>query len=140
MKRVFADTGYWVALLNPSDQLHERAMAVSRACGAVRIYTTEMVFVEVANMLGKTGETFRAVVKETIVRLRQDPNITFVPQTSAQFREALDHYATHRDKDWSLTDCATDCASFLIMKEERITEALAHDHHFEQAGFKALLR
>jgi predicted nucleic acid-binding protein len=40
------------------------------------------------------------------------------------------------DKEWSLTDCA----SFKIMKARGITEALAHDHHFEQAGFTALLR
>jgi predicted nucleic acid-binding protein len=61
MKRVFADTGYWVALLNPSDDLNAKAKEVSRRLGAVRIYTTEMVLVEVANMFGKEGETFRAL-------------------------------------------------------------------------------
>jgi predicted nucleic acid-binding protein len=136
MKRVFADTGYWVALLNPSDDLNAKAMEVSRRLGAARIYTTEMVLVEVANMLGKAGEHFRALVQQTIVSLRQNPNVTIEPQTSTLFREALDFYAAHRDKNWSLTDCA----SFLVMKEEGITEALAHDHHFEQAGFRALLR
>ncbi|EKE25438.1 MAG: hypothetical protein ACD_5C00161G0004, partial [uncultured bacterium] len=45
-------------------------------------------------------------------------------------------YKRMADKDWSLTDCA----SFEIMKARGITEALAHDHHFEQAGFTALLR
>jgi uncharacterized protein len=136
MKRVFADTGYWVALLNPSDDLNAKAMEVSSRLGAVRIYTTEMVLVEVANMLGKAGEHFRALVQQTIVSLRQNANVTIEPQTSTLFREALDFYAAHRDKNWSLTDCA----SFLVMKEEGITEALAHDHHFEQAGFRALLR
>ncbi len=136
MKRVFADTGYWVALLNPSDDLNAKAKEVSRGLGAARIYTTEMVLVEVANMLGKAGEHFRALVQQTIASLRQNPNVTIEPQTSTLFREALDFYAAHRDKNWSLTDCA----SFLVMKQEGITEALAHDHHFEQAGFKALLR
>jgi predicted nucleic acid-binding protein len=28
----------------------------------------------------------------------------------------------------------------LVMKEEKIAEALTYDHHFEQAGFRALLR
>jgi predicted nucleic acid-binding protein len=40
------------------------------------------------------------------------------------------------DKEWSLTDCA----SFEIMRERGLTEALAHDQHFVQAGFVALLR
>jgi predicted nucleic acid-binding protein len=40
------------------------------------------------------------------------------------------------DKEWSLTDCA----SFALMRQRGVSEALAHDHHFEQAGFIALLR
>ena len=56
--------------------------------------------------------------------------------TSLQFREALDYYRARQDKEWSLVDCA----SILIMQTEGITEALTHDHHFEQAGFKVLLR
>jgi len=40
------------------------------------------------------------------------------------------------DKDWSLTDCI----SFELMRRRRLTRALAFDHHFEQAGFEALLR
>ncbi len=40
------------------------------------------------------------------------------------------------DKDWSLTDCI----SFVVMEEHGITDALTGDHHFEQAGFRALLK
>jgi len=52
------------------------------------------------------------------------------------FRRALALYRDRSDKDWSLTDCA----SFVIMTERRITEALTHDRHFEQNGYRALLR
>jgi uncharacterized protein len=41
-----------------------------------------------------------------------------------------------QDKSWSFTDCG----SFLIMHDEGLTSALTHDRHFEQAGFRALLR
>ncbi len=40
------------------------------------------------------------------------------------------------DKEWSITDCA----SFEVMQARGISEALARDLHFEQAGFVALLR
>jgi hypothetical protein len=45
-------------------------------------------------------------------------------------------YADRPDKYWSLTDCI----SFVVMKDHQITEALTGDHHFEQAGFVALLK
>jgi len=37
MERVFADTGYWIALLNPRDDLHEQALAASRDLGPKQI-------------------------------------------------------------------------------------------------------
>jgi predicted nucleic acid-binding protein len=40
------------------------------------------------------------------------------------------------DKAWSLTDCV----SFIVMADGGMQRALTHDHHFEQAGFEALLR
>jgi predicted nucleic acid-binding protein len=52
------------------------------------------------------------------------------------FREAVERYNQRPDKSWGLTDCA----SFLIMEERGISEALTHDEHFVQAGFAALLR
>jgi predicted nucleic acid-binding protein len=33
-----------------------------------------------------------------------------------------------------------DCTSFDLMQERAVTEALSADHHFEQAGFVALLK
>jgi predicted nucleic acid-binding protein len=68
--------------------------------------------------------------------IRSNPNVEVLPQTSLQFVSAFDSYRSVSDKEWSLTDCA----SFVLMRERGLTEALAHDHHFEQAGFIALLR
>ena len=39
MRNVFADAGYWLALVNPQDDLHQRAKEVSASLGPVR-YTT----------------------------------------------------------------------------------------------------
>jgi len=33
----------------------------------------------------------------------------------------------------------TDITSFIIMKQNNITDVFTHDHHFEQYGFNILL-
>lgn len=136
MRKVFADTGYWVALLNRRDQLHNKARELPKAIGPFFIFTSEMVLAEVLNDFSKRGEFFRQAVIELIENLYENPNVTVVRQTSSQFQEGLLLYKQRQDKEWSITDCV----SFKIMAEYGITEALAYDKHFEQAGFVALLR
>jgi len=52
------------------------------------------------------------------------------------FDESWNLYKDRIDKEWSLTDCT----SIAIMSENRISTAFTSDHHFEQAGFKILLK
>jgi predicted nucleic acid-binding protein len=37
MRVVFADAGYWIALANPRDEFHERALTVSASLGKFRV-------------------------------------------------------------------------------------------------------
>jgi uncharacterized protein len=134
MKRIFADAGYWMALVNPRDQLHQKAVSVSRQLSSGSLLTTEMVFVEVLNSF--SDSLYREAVGRMVTRLRQDQNLTIVRQTPAQFENALQRYQQSADKSWSLTDCA----SFEVMEAENIEVALTHDRHFAQAGFETLLR
>ena len=134
MKVVFADTGYWEAVLNPNDKLHTKAQEASAALGKVRLLTTEMVLSELLAALSKVP--VRPFAIRGVEAIRSNPNVEVVPQTSLQFSTAFDRYRSMADKEWSLTDCA----SFNVMRERGLTDALAHDRHFEQAGFVALLR
>jgi predicted nucleic acid-binding protein len=134
VKVVFADTGYWVAVLNPNDDWNSRANDVSRLLGKFRIVTTEMVLDELLAALSKVP--VRPMAIRGVEAIRSNPNIEVVPQTSLQFGGAFETYRRASDKEWSLTDCA----SFELMKSRSVTDALAHDRHFEQAGFVALLR
>ena len=136
MKRIFADTSYWIALLNPRDELHGRAVAVARSCSEDQIVTSEMVLAELLNGFSDGGPRLRAAASKAVKTLRSSPSVTVIPQTSDQFRRALGRYEERIDKDWRLTDCA----SFLIMEAEGIEAALTHDQHFTQAGFRPLLR
>ncbi len=136
MGTLFADSGHWIALLNSRDQVHERARAVAAQLESSPIITTQMALAEVCNHLSKEGERLRHLAVQMARDLERNPNVEIVPQTDAQFRGAVERYASRSDQRWSLTDCA----SFLVMEERGITEALAYDRDFEQAGFAALLR
>jgi predicted nucleic acid-binding protein len=50
--------------------------------------------------------------------------------------DAFDLYSRRSDKEWGMTDCV----SFVVMRERGLLEALTMDQHFQQAGFRALLR
>lgn len=136
MQRVFADTGYWIALLNPRDDLHQSASAASQGYSANQIVTSEMVLTEFLNSFSDFGPRLRQAAARAVESLRTASQIAIVPQTSQLFQRALKRYADMTDKSWSLTDCA----SFLIMEDEKLTSALTHDRHFSQAGFQTLLR
>jgi predicted nucleic acid-binding protein len=135
MKKVFADTGYWIALVNPRDQLHVRAVDVTRELASVLVVTSEMVLVELMNSFSDAGP-LREAAGEVVQGLRGSGYVKIIPQTSQQFESALRRYQQAADKSWSLTDCA----SFQVMETEDIQVALTHDQHFVQSGFKALLR
>ncbi|MCY4640756.1 MAG: PIN domain-containing protein [Chloroflexi bacterium] len=136
MRTLFADSGYWIAFLHTGDQLHERARALTTDLGSARIVTTQMALIEVLDHLAGRGGQRRSLAVQMVRDLEARSDVEIVPQTDAQFTAAVERYATRPDQTWSLTDCA----SFLIMEERNITEALAYDRDFEQAGFTALLR
>jgi len=136
IRRVFADTSYWIALLNPRDELHEKALAVSQGNSFDEIVTSEMVLTEFLNSFSDRGSRLRQAAAKAVDVLRSNRTVLVRSQVHEQFEAALRKYRDMADKSWSFTDCA----SFLIMEEEGIHAALTHDKHFAQAGFEALLR
>ena len=136
MKKIFADTGYWIALLNPEDDLHQKSRQIASSLTSTRIVTSEMVFTELLNAFSGKGRTYRQKAVRFINHSFTNPEIEVVIQTDALFQIALELYDRRPDQAWSHTDCT----SFQIMQQQQILEALAYDKHFEQAGFVALLR
>jgi predicted nucleic acid-binding protein len=97
------------------------------------IVTTELVFWEVLNSL--SGSAYRVRAVRAYRECEDDPGIEIVPVHSKAMRDAVALYESRPDKSWSHTDCH----SFLVMRSHDLTEALTPDHHFQQAGFRALL-
>ena len=129
---IFADAFYFIALLNDADEHHEDAVALSSVKQAILV-TTDYVLLEVADALAPTRQ--RTQVEGFIQFVRSSSRIDVVPGDRDLFEAGLALFASRRDKQWSLTDCI----SFVIMESREIKDALTHDHHFKQAGFRVLL-
>jgi uncharacterized protein len=134
VNRVFVDTAYIQALLNPRDQYHAKALELSHILqNAEQVVTTEFVLLEV-------GDAMSAIAKqgaiEYIDNLYTQDDITIIEIDRTLYRRGLGVYRQYEDKEWGLTDCI----SFVIMWDNNLTDALATDQHFVQAGFRALMR
>jgi predicted nucleic acid-binding protein len=133
MTRVFADTSYFLALLNPIDELHHQAVMLA-ASHSFRLFTSDFVLLEIADGLAarKSHQKFAAPFHA----LRIDTSTNIVPATRKTLEQAEALYLSRRDKGWTLTDCT----SFILMKRNRINDTLSADKHFEQAGFRILMK
>lgn len=136
MNPVFVDAGHWIALLDPGDSLHDTALTASKIHGARRWVTTETVLIEFLNHFAGRGTRSRQQAAQSVTEIRRDPRVQVVPLGPALFDASLHLYATRPDKTWS----SGDCVSFRPMRQRKLMDALAYDHHCEQAGFRPLLR
>ena len=133
MKSLFADTFYFIALLNPDDEAHAAAHDFA-GDKSLLLVTTAWVLTELADGLASTNG--RVIFRQLLDDLEADTRVELVLPDEQIWRRAVKLYDDRPDKNWSLTDCI----SFVVMKDRQITEALTADHHFKQTGFIALLK
>jgi len=117
----------------PTDALHAAAVAWNRSLLGPFL-TTEYVLVEFANAMAAPARRERAAA--LLQQIARDENIRVVSAGKEWYSAGYILYESRPDKAWSLTDCI----SFVAMREVGATLALTYDNHFEQAGFRALLR
>ena len=133
MNTRFADTFYFLALLNPGDGAHAAARTWAADLGG-RLVTTDWVIVEVADALA--APSLRTAFLALWAEIGNHPAIEIIPAERTLLSRGIELYARRPDKQWSLTDCI----SFVVISDRGLAEALTGDHHFEQAGFRALMR
>ena len=133
--KVFVDTSFFIALLNVNDNDHLQAVALQTWLTAERVgkITSEYVLLELGDGLSRLH--FRHLAGRLIELVYQDESFEVVPSSSQLFMKALTPFNERPDKEWGLTDCA----SFIIMQERELTAGLTADHHYQQAGFRAVL-
>lgn len=136
LRPVFADTQYWIALLDANDQWHAQAMAVSSQVTGSTVITTDEVLVELLNSFSGRGAYLRKVAVNAVFRLRRDPGVRVIEQSRATFDAGLIMYDGRHDKGYSLVDCI----SMNTMRSIGIQKVLTNDQHFAQEGFTVLVR
>ncbi len=132
MIKTFADTHYYLALLNPSDAAHRRALAVTDKRSG-KLVTTQSILMEVGDAMSTPAD--RPRFTGLLDALEHDFDTIVVTATSRLFHDGANLFRQRPDKSWSLTDCI----SFVVMDRQNIREALTADHHLAQAGFTPLL-
>ncbi|HRJ40725.1 MAG: PIN domain-containing protein [Caldilineaceae bacterium] len=133
--RVFIDTSFFIALLNSNDADHPRALQLHSqliAYGSRKV-TSEYVLMELGDGLSRLR--FRHLAAKLLEAVRADATIEIVPASPGWFAKSVSLFKDRVDKEWGLTDCS----SFVIMREKGIAIALTADHHFQQAGYRALM-
>ncbi|MCW5849923.1 MAG: type II toxin-antitoxin system VapC family toxin [Anaerolineae bacterium] len=135
MKAVFLDTVYWIARLDPRDQMRPQVLKAVANLGRFQGVTTEAVLLETANYFSRANRVTRQGVTELIYQVLLHPDFQTIPQTHDWFRAGLALYGARLDKQYSLTDCI----SMLVMRHYGLTDIFTHDRHFAQEGFHVLI-
>lgn len=132
---VFLDASFAIALSSSTDLHHSRALALADrvAKADIPLVTTRAVLLEIGNALAKLR--YREAAGRLLEALESDPQVEIVPMNDDLYRRGFELYRSRMDKEWGLTDCA----SFVVMRDRGVAEALSADEHFRQAGFRPLL-
>ncbi len=136
MRSTFADTSYWIALIDPRDQWHTEAVAIGKTVTNDILLTTDEVLTEVLAFFSAFDPRMRKYVSEFVLDLITNRTyVEVVEQSRKSFLAGLSLYEARPDKSYSLVDCV----SMQLMKAEGLRDVLTSDSHFAQEGFSILL-
>jgi len=125
---LFLDTSFLIALEARDDQYHQEAKTYWRK-HTHRLVTTTYVFDEIVTFFNRWDCHDKAM--EIGNALITSPSVELVQVDSELFDKGWHLFQQNQDKRFSLTDCI----SFALMRQRKLTTALTFDHHFVQAGF-----
>lgn len=134
-RTVFLDTSFVIALVNSDDAHHERAKTLDTELieDDVQLLLHWGILLEIGD--GFAGIDQRKNGAELVDSFLSEDAYSVIPLSSGLILASLELFKGRQDKDWGLTDGT----SFVLMDQVGITEALTADHHFVQAGYRALL-
>ncbi len=138
MPELFADTSGWGNLVDPTQPFHALAANIYRTSRqrSQKIITTNYIISEVVSLLTNPLRIPRATLVTFVEGLKASPFVKVIHVDELLDQNSWNLLGSRLDKEWSLVDCA----SFVLMQNRGISDALTSDHHFEQAGFIRLLK
>lgn len=136
MKKIFVDASALIAIANRSDQRHQQALALFGTAyeDGVKLFTTDYVLDEFLTYMRCTQKVPVKTIAEFLGGILAS-EIEMFGITRELFNAAFDLMVKYGDHCFSFTDCV----SFEVMKELKITDALSSDQHFTIAGFNKLI-
>ena len=138
MTDIFVDTAGWGHLVDPTQARHVQAATLYRRSKQQgrKFITTNYILAELVALLTSPLRIPRPAIIAFLNSLKTSPYIDIVHIDVTLDEQAWQLLSQRQDKEWSLVDCA----SFVLMKQRNLLEALTTDEHFEQAGFVRLLK
>jgi predicted nucleic acid-binding protein len=132
---VFADTSGLYALIDRNDASHAAARRVVDKVlrAGSRLVVTDYVVDEAVTLAKVRAGSFLAGRILDLVEQSQGIRIEWVGPERFESTKAF--FRRHEDHGYSFTDCT----SFVVMRELKLTQALTGDRHFVEAGLQALL-
>ncbi len=132
MKRVFIDTSLFVSLFEEDDDRHDEAMRLFQDAMAqkIRVVISDYIFDECITTVNSRAHHDIAVKAGNYMLSSNVIELIWLDQELKL--KAWEYFTAHADKGYSFTDCT----SFVLMKEIKLTQYMAFDKHFEQAGFR----
>jgi uncharacterized protein len=76
---LFADTFYWIALADPTDDAHQRALTFTAEQAASPIVTTDEVLAEYLTFFSTAPEPLRAAVAASVRDILSSPALICTP-------------------------------------------------------------
>ncbi len=134
-REVFVDTSGLYALVDKKDAHHVRARRVVEKLLPTgrRLVVTDYVVSETVTLANARSGT--RVALRVLDLIEQSAGIRIEWIGTSRFDATKRFFRKHADHAYSFTDCS----SFVVMRELRLTQALTTDGHFAEAGFEALL-
>ena len=138
MNEVFVDTSGWVSFFILTEPHHAKAVALMTQWQQQngRVVTTNYVLSELVALFTSPLRVSRSIILDHIQAIRSRIWVEVIHIDPSLDEAAWKLFGDRLDKEWSLVDCA----SFVVMQQCGLTDALTADHHFEQAGFVRLLK
>ncbi len=133
-KRVFVDTGFWIALIDKRDQNHAIAkQSLKPLLNNYNVCASDFIIFETLTYLNCSLKRHDLAMQYLSKMETPGIRIFIVDETTKE--KAIQWFKRYADKDLSITDCT----SFVTMNDNETEYFAGFDDHFKQMSFVPII-